>query len=83
MIRKSIIFLFLLTITALTFGCIQKTAEEAGVKEQKTATTPTPTQPQTVQGDVNSTFSDIESQIRELEELEKSLQVINNMSFQI
>ncbi len=78
--KAHIIFLLALFTTAvLTFGCSQK---DLGFK--KAEETPTPEPPkQTPQNELNSTLSDIESQMKELQDLEKSLEIINNMTFQI
>ncbi len=78
MSRKTIIFLLLLLVASLAYGCSKKGNESLAPKE-----TPVPTPTQKTQESVNKTLSDIESQISDLNDLEKSLEVIDNMSFQI
>jgi len=79
---RTILIFTLLSLTLITYGCAQK---GTGTSETKKEATPTPTESrsQQPQENVTGTLNDIESQIKEIEELEKSLQVINNMSFQI
>ncbi len=84
MSRKAIIFLLLLLVASLAYGCSKKGNESLTPKETPVPTpTPTPTPTQKTQESVNKTLSDIESQISDLNDLEKSLEVIDNMSFQI
>ncbi len=72
--KRLAFFSALLITLAVTLGCSQPHETLKG-EEKKL-------QPQPVQN-LNNSVTDIESQLNDLQDLERSIEIINNMSFQI
>jgi len=72
--RKLAFLSALLVSLAITLGCTQPLDLFKG--EEKKA-------PSQATQNLNNTVTDIESQLKDLQDLERSIDIINNMSFQI
>ena len=82
--RRMAVIILTLLLVLLTAGCTQKTGDTMqSEKKAEPVLTSTPAIQNRENVNINETFPDIESELKDLEELEKSIQTINNITFQI
>ncbi len=82
--KRMVAIILTLLLVLLTAGCTQKTGDiMQSEKKAEPVLTSTPAIQNQENVNINETFPDIESELKDLEELEKSIQTINNITFQI
>lgn len=82
--KRKLLVAVLVISAILVFGCAQK---EAGEVVTKTTPTPTPTESKTdvqnLTAGINDTFKDIITEMNQIQELEKTVQELNTLNFEI
>ncbi|WP_456370347.1 hypothetical protein [Geoglobus sp.] len=82
---RRVAMVVLLLAALVLFGCAQKEAS----KVAETTPTPTPTQTQSetsvenLTTDINDTFKDVMTELNQIQDLEKAVQELNTLNFEI
>lgn len=81
--RKALIAVLLISAIVM-FGCVQKEVREVATKTTPTATpTKSETDVKNMTAGINDTFKDIITEINQIQELEKTVQELNTLNFEI